>query len=491
MKKYFYLACLWCIITGMLSSCTKENTYIIQSPEGEKELRLTVLEDGNYTMELTDSIVFKASPSTAAGETSFQWKLDTAKVSTDSVYVFKTDRSGQYSLSVTATNTDGEQTRTANITVLPGKYKHGTFILNEGLIGTHGSLIFITPDGEITPNAYQKVNGKYLFPLTEDLFIHDNKIYIISQKGENSSKNDGGLTVLNAETLKEEFRYSFPEGEVFQPTHIAVLDKDEIYLRTADDIKVFHPSDLTVETIEGSEEPNWNTMAVAAGKVFVSHKNNPEIMVIKKGAKSVSHRIQFNDLVSGVIRSSDGKLWVSDNSGTISKVDPETYEIIEAHNLNESNGSATDKTTAASLLHRNPASSQAAAPHITAKGDTLYMSATKTTIYAYVFSMNYVKKMVDAKQYIPDSDDYFNSRNFQAYNTCAVDPESGEVYLNTLRDWGGKRHTNHISIFDFTWKKSDYSSNISITPRLARDYANYTDFPANVYFTYNFLQITE
>lgn len=485
MKKYFYLACLWCIITGMLSSCTKENTYIIQSPEGEKGLRLTVLEDGNYTMELTDSIVFKASPSTAAGETTFQWKLDTAKVSTDSVYVFKTDRSGQYSLSVTATNTDGEQTRTANITVLPGKYKHGTFILNEGLIGTHGSLIFIAPGGEITPNAYQKVNGKYLFPLTEDLFIHDNKIYIISQQGERLGKNDGGLTILNAETLKEEFRYSFPEGEVHQPTHIAVLGNDEIYLRDSKNIKVFHPSDLSVESIEGSDGANWNTMAVAAGKVFAAHKSNKEIIVIEKGAKTVSARIPFTDLVSGIIRSSDGKLWVSDGSGTISKVDPETLEIIDAHTLSDA--------TAASLLKRNPVSSQAAAPHITAKGDTLYMSATKTTIYCHIFSANITQLMVDAKYYIPDSDDYFNSKNFQAYNTCAVDPESGEVYLNTLRDWGGKRHTNHISIFDFSWDIDnsfpEWGPLISITPRLARDYANYSDYPANIYFTHNFLQI--
>ena len=84
---------------------------------------------------------------------------------------------------------------------------------------------------------------------------------------------------------------------------------------------------------------------------------------------------------------------------------------------------------------------------------------------------------------------YFQATNFQAYNTCAVDPVTGEVYLNTLEGWGGSRHRNHISVFDFSWQASRRPGSYNITVRLARDYANYLDYPANVYFTHNFLEL--
>lgn len=487
MKKYFYLFCLCGLFAGLFGSCGDDvyETYII-SPTPSSGLTITTFNGGNYTMELTDSIMFKAELSNRSEAATFSWVLDTTEVSTDSIYVFKTNRSGLYTLQLTATDTSGSFTQTANITVNPGKYKHGTFILNEGLIATHGSLIYISPSGEITPNVYHAVNGKYLWGLTQDMFIRHNKIYIIAQKGDDISRNDGGLTILNAETLKEEFSYSFLTGELNQPTHIAVLGEDEIYIREAGasvpqgQIKVFHPSDSTIQKIEGSEEARHNTLAVANNKIFTAHHSEPVIMVIEQGATSVSHRIQWNDLVSGIIRSSDGKLWVSDNSGTISKLDPDTYEIIDSHTLTGN---------AATLLARNPESSKTASPQITAKGDTLYINRTGSTIYCHAFGLNATIEMVDATYYIPEPDDYFQATNFQAYNTCAVDPVTGEVYLNTLEGWGGSRHRNHISVFDFSWQASRRPGSYNITVRLARDYANYLDYPANVYFTHNFLEL--
>ena len=504
MKKYFYLFCLCGLFAGLFGSCGDDvyETYVTE-PSGRDTLVIMdtlIIRDTvvllmpdqslslatDYTMEMSESMVFKAVMANTTLETTYSWLLNTEEVSTDSVYVFTPEQSGSYVLSLTATNSEGKYTQSVNITVNPGKYKHGTFILNEGLIGTHGSLIYISPSGEITPNVYKAVNGKYLWPLTQDMFIRNNKIYIIAQKGNDASSNDGAITILNAETLKEEFSYSFPYGDLHQPTHIAVLGEDEIYIRESSTnvptglIKVFHPSDSSVVTISGSEGAHWNAMAVASNKVFASHSTDPTIMVIEKGATSVSHTITFNDLVSGIIRSSDGKLWVSDNSGTISKVDPDTYEILESHTLTGD---------AATILHRNPASSQTATPQITAKGDTLYFNRTGATIYCHVFSLNTTLTMVDATYYIPEPDDYFQATNFQAYNTCAVDPVTGEVYLNTLEGWGGSRHRNHISVFDFTWQASRRPGSYTITVRLARDYASYLDYPAGVYFTHNFLEL--
>lgn len=472
MKKLYYLMMVCVLMGGLFSSCDDDD-YIPTLP-------IVGFTQGNYSMELTDSIVFKAEVTNAL-ENTFNWTLDNAEVSSDEMYVFKAERSGTYELSLTASNSDGSTTHKAIITVNPGKYKYGTFILNEGLIGTHGSLIYISPGGEITPRAYQKENGKYLWELTQDLFIADGKLYIIAQRGTDDSRNDGALTILNAETLKEEFSYSFPSELGFNsPTHIAVLGEDDVYIRDVHNnvggISVFHPSDSTAQFISGSEGARHNTLAVASGKVFAGLHKEPIMIVMEKGKNEVSARIQFDGLISGIIKSSDGKLWVSDETGKISKVDPDTYEIIAANQLTGE---------AAKRLIRNPESKKTASPQITAKGDTLYMSSTTTSIYAHIFSLNKTLLAVDAKYYIPASPDYFTGTWSMVYNTCAVNPTTGEVFLNTIKGIGGERHNNHISVFDFTWGR-DFFGGTTISTTLNRDYANYTDYPTNVYFTHSF-----
>lgn len=474
MKKLYFFFIVWGLMTSLFISCDDDD-YIPTLP-------IVGFAQGNYSMELTDSIVFKAEVTNGL-ENTFSWTLNSEEVSNGETYVFKAENSGTYQLALTAKNSDGSTTKTATINVNPGKYKNGTFILNEGLMGTRGSLIFISPDGNITGNAYFIENGKRLPGLTQDLFIYNNKMYIIAQQGTDASSY-GSITILKAETLKEEFYYSFPgESNFTSPTHVAVLGEDDIYIRDEKNgISLFHPSDSTVTKIDGSEAAHKNTMAAVNGKVFAAIRNAKSLAVIEKGKTNVTTTIKFDGDVSGVIKSSDGKLWVSDESGKISKVDPDTYKIISSNQLT---GAAAER------LKINPVSSQAAAPHITAKGDTLYMSATTTTIYAHIFSKNLTQEMVNAKYYIPEYPEYFEGTWFFVYNTCAVDPVSGEVFLNTLKGKGGERHDNHISIFDFSWSVQDlgipgFPPMIGITTRLSRDYANYLDYPANVYFTYNF-----
>ncbi len=477
MKKLYFFFIVWGLMISLFSACSDDDDYIPTLP-------IVGFAQGNYSMELTDSIVFRAEVTNAL-ENTFSWALDNDEVSTGDTYVFKAENSGTYQLALTAKNSDGTTTKTATITVNPGKYKNGTFILNEGLMGTCGSLIFISPEGNITGNAYFIENGKRLPGLTQDLFIYNNKMYIIAQQGTDASRY-GSITILNAETLKEEFYYSFPgESNFTSPTHVAVLGEDDIYIRDErNGISVFHPSDSTITKIDGSEGAHKNTMAAVNGKVFAAIRNAKSLAVIQKGKTNVTTTIKFDGDVSGVIKSSDGKLWVSDESGKISKVDPNTYEIIASNQLT---GGAAER------LKINPVSSQTAAPHITAKGDTLYMSATTTNIYGHIFSKNITIEMLDAKRYIPVSPDYWegNWTHPFVYNTCAVDPITGEVYLNSLKGIGGERHINHISVFDFTWHvldlgDPDFPPIINTMTRLSRDYANYLDYPANVYFTYNF-----
>ena len=167
MKKLYFFFIVWGLMISLFSACSDDDDYIPTLP-------IVGFAQGNYSMELTDSIVFRAEVTNAL-ENTFSWALDNDEVSTGDTYVFKAENSGTYQLALTAKNSDGTTTKTATITVNPGKYKNGTFILNEGLVTTHGSLIYISPEGDITPNVYYKVNGEYLGDVCQDLYIKTTK----------------------------------------------------------------------------------------------------------------------------------------------------------------------------------------------------------------------------------------------------------------------------------------------------------------------------
>ena len=476
MMKFYILILLCGLFAGCLCSC-EDDDYIPALP-------IVGFAQENYSMELMDSIVFKAEITNSL-ENTFSWTLNNVEVETSDTYVFKAENSGVYQLSLTARNSDGSTTKTATINVLPGKYKEGTFILNEGLVKTHGSLLFISPEGVITDNVYYRVNGEFLGDVCQDLYIKNNKMYIVAQNGGNGG---GFLTICNAETLKKErsFHKEFILGvdSTFNeekkqwkkdttfsdwPTHIAMLGDDDVYLRDNRGVFLIHPSTVVKDNrgtfIKGTRYARKNTMAVADGKVFATVRRT--IVVIEQGKDTISQTITFGKKnISGLVRATDGNLWASDEGGVIYKINPKTYEILAQNQL---------EGEAATLLRIR--GSQPAAPNFAAKGDTIYISNTTTTIYRHIFSQNETKLMVDAKTCIPADPDYFVGAPFTVYNTCAVHPITGEVILNTLKGWGALRHTNHTTFFDFSSE---------VYPRVARDYANYTDYPANVFFTYNF-----
>lgn len=454
MRKFYRTILSLTAAAGMFAACDSEETvYVPQEVIVTDTVEIVRAEpprvsisQETYNMELTDSLVLRASVA-GDSETTYRWTVDSAEVSTDSVYVFKTDHSGLFSLSVTVTNAEGEATANASVNVRPGKYKHGTFVLSEGSTEP-ARLTFIDEEGNVTADAYNEENGGALGSVPQDLFIHNHKLYVVAQNGGNEGKN---LTVLNAETLKQEAAYDL---SLSWPTHVAVLGDDEIYIRSNGGVHVFRPSTEELTAIEGTSGARKNTMAVTQGKVFASVDKT--VVVIEQGRTAVSATIEFTGDVSGVVKSSDGNLWVSTADKTISKVDARTYEIVETHDV-------SDVVTGSQL-----SKSFAASPSITAKGDTLYMSGLTSTIYRHVFSTGETTLMADAKDYVDNCG--------IIYNTCAVHPRTGEVVLNSIKGYGTSYLTNHITFFDFSGE----------TPTVSANYENYTRFPAGTFFTYNF-----
>ena len=195
MKKFNFTLLVCLLLAGIFASCDDDDKYPVP-PEVSIESV-----NGVFAMPQEDSIVLKAKVESPL-PTTLSWSVKGNEVSKDTVFTFKMNELGTYDVKLTATNADGVTSATTSIEVY-GKYKYGTFVLNEGYQADPSTLIFISPKGILTDSAYYKANGSMLSLLSQDLFIANNKLYIISQK----SGDDGYLIVANAETLKKEAGY--------------------------------------------------------------------------------------------------------------------------------------------------------------------------------------------------------------------------------------------------------------------------------------------
>lgn len=341
---------------------------------------------------------------------------------------------------------------------------NGAFILNEGNMTTeNGSLIYISPAGQVLKSLYSKTNGKELGNVTQDLFIKDGKMWIISQNGKDASdtKSEGMLVVANTETMQrvavydEVFRQENGKYKLNWPTHLAVLNDENVFIRDNNGVTLFNSKTSELTLIENTKGAAKNRMAVANNKVFVIKSSN--LMVFEAGKKEVVHTIDMGASISGVLTSKDGNLWVSTtgNPNKISKVNSQTYEIIKANDITEGKLGA----------------GWGATPGITAKGDTLYYSNATTTIYRHIFNTGQSKLMVNAKDFVQNAN--------IVYNNIAVHPITGDVYLNTIKGYGWDFLINNISVFHF---------NEEDKPALKASYEDYTRFPAGIFFTANFKQ---
>lgn len=337
----------------------------------------------------------------------------------------------------------------------------GVFVLNEGNMTTeNGSLIYISPDGQVLENVYRNANGTQLGNTTQDLCIYDNKIYIISQNGRTNPvgsgfENDGMLVVANAETLKKVAAYTDELDNLSWPTHIAVLDDNNIFIRDNQGVSRFNATTGELLLIPGTNGAVKNRMAVVSGKVF--YYAGTKLSVLEKDATSVSNTIDMGGTISGIEKSKDGHLWVATTNGKISKVNSTNYSIIKTNDVGI--GSV--------------ASGVFATPGITSKGDTLYYGGGSMSIYRHIFSTGESKEMIDKatlKELVPDA--------AMVYNSMAVHPETGMVYLNTIKGYGWSFLVNNISVFDF--------DNAEAESVLYANYRNYTHFPAGFFFPANF-----
>ncbi|GGF29108.1 DUF5074 domain-containing protein [Echinicola rosea] len=447
MKNVDQFRLLWAVVLGTFAmySCADDEEYLPSLPEAA-----IIAESDESAIAQGDTLVFNADVESDL-ESSFYWSVDGVKVSEEETFKFFTEEMGAHVIMLTIENPDGEASDSREVEVY-GKYRFGTFILNEGNMTTeNGTLVFVSPKGYITDSVYIKANGTALGNVAQDLFIADESMYIISQNG-NSNGGDGILVVADAETLHKQTAYQEELSSLSWPSHVATLGADDIFIRDNNGIHLFKPSTGALALVEGSKGAIKNRMAVVGEKLFVP--GGKSVMVIEKGVSQVSYTITFEATVTGVLKSSDDHIWVSTSGSPskIHKINASDYSVVKTNEISEINLGA----------------GWGATPAISAKGDTLYFSNASTTIYRHVFSNNTTDFMTDVKDHVEDAN--------IVYNNLAVNPKTGEVYFNTLKGYGLNYLINDISVFDFSGEEAI----------LAKNYKNYTNFPAGIFFTYDY-----
>jgi len=443
MKKVtFYLILLFAVV---LYSCEKENPVV------NPNVTITIdgVTPGGVVNLVQDNFVILKAQVDITSDFSLVWSVNGVEKSNEIYYKYVANEVGEYQVTLKVFTPEGGLATTSFKLMVTGKYNDGTFILNEGnMTSGNGSIVFINPQGMATDSAYWRANGSFLGNSPMDLFITGNKLYVVCQNGDRTG-GDGILVVADAGTLQKKAAYNQELSALSWPTHVAVIG-DDAYIRDNKGVYKFNMVTKELLFVEGSKGAAKNRMAVIGNKVFVPAGKN--LYVIKDGA--IIETMAMSGTISGVIKSSDNNIYVSctTNPATIIKIKASDHSVLQTNTIAEAKVGA----------------GWGASPGISAKGDTLYFSNASTKIYRHIFSKGQTEYMTDVKEHVQNAG--------IVYNNLAVHPVSGEVYFNTIKGYGLDYLINSISVFNFGKQ----------APVLKAEYKNLTQFPAGIFFTYDF-----
>lgn len=432
MKKYLVLAIV-ALSLGFVS-CSDDD----ELPNPKLDI---TSESGEDAVAQLDTLCLSASTDLAAVQ-EYKWTVNGTEVSSESTYKFANTKTGSYLIGLSAFSDNGKTLTIEKKIEVKARFGEGTFILNEGNMGNEtGTLTFIDSEGAMVDSAYYRINGTLLGNVCQDLFIADNKIYIISQNGARNG-GEGLLTIAGADNLEKVKVYNDASETLSWPTNVAVVGQD-IYVRDNAGIYVLNASTEKLTFVENSRGAKKARMAVVGNKLFAMNGKN--IMVIENGA--ITSTIETPGTLSGIAKAYDGSLWASCSSpAKILKINVSDYSIIE-HDIAESGLGA----------------GWGVAPAFQATKDVLYFSNAGFNLYRHNFTENKTEFVAKVSDYLEDAKIY--------YNSLGVNPTTGEVIFATLKGYGMDYLTNDIAVFDFTKD-----------PALQHDFKGANSFPAGVFF---------
>lgn len=204
-----------------------------------------------------------------------------------------------------------------------------------------GALAYLSPDGVLEEDVWQQANGTTLVSNVRDLFVCQNKLYILCSTDGNGTTTDGGLIVADATTFKKEKSFSLsdlafekPEGTgpeyrpyLKTPTSLAVINERNVFIKDAQGLFRFDTTTGVLTAIEGTyhiantiggdgnleSKVSSKGLIVANGKLYLGSagfwSDQSGIMEITPDKNKISRTLEFPvDLVSGLVKGKDNEL---------------------------------------------------------------------------------------------------------------------------------------------------------------------------------------
>lgn len=309
------------------------------------------------------------------------------------------------------------------------------YILNEGNMtdGNGRSLHHIDAQGQLHENVFATANeGRKLGNVTQDLFIRDGKIYVVSQNGDTEGNH---INVMDEKNFKSVADYRLGNG-IDWPSHIAVFDDEHIYVRDNKGIWCFNATTKEAVFVEGTKGAMKKPMLIMGDKLIAAHNGNNGLMVITKGATKAEFPSTLSQ-ISGLAKAWDGNLWVSTQSvfgegkSAICKVSSRDFSVIAEHEIKEVNIEGATQGGASATIY--------------AYKDMIYYCLSGSgykndqKIWRHNFAKNETVSLSFAK--------IIDKGNI-VYNGFAAHPVTGQLLLGSVKGYGNDYLTNSLFLLE-------------------------------------------
>ncbi|MGS2764846.1 DUF5074 domain-containing protein [Sinomicrobium sp. M5D2P9] len=330
MKKRKYVIQLLCLLAfaGFIG-CNSDDDFSNTPPSSEdpgKEVEIPwdsiiFLEEKLQDTLTLGQLIMLQPQWESTSEVTYSWTIADEEVSTDSIFSFEPLDRGDYEISFTVANDEGEAGIVYKIHAR-GAYENGFYIVNEGWFGHGtGTVSFYRYDtGAVEDSVFVKTNpDKDLLPVLSTLqygTIHNEQLFLVSKAG-------GPLVVADAYSLKEKGRVSAQGGsdwrafEGLDDSHGLVSARDGLYRLNLDPVEV----GSKVEGISGQT----GDLMKAGNRVFVLSQSEGGLVL---NATSLEIEKTIPGMQIGFARTADGMVWMAGGNSLIG-VDPGTLETVE------------------------------------------------------------------------------------------------------------------------------------------------------------------
>lgn len=269
-------------------------------------------------------------------------------------YELSGHRAGECTLKLTST--DGSNiTKTYTVRVeeqdrtpLENGYIDGTFVLNEEWFGhTNGGMNYITPEGEMMYQVYERENPGMSFGCTSQYAtIWADKLIAISKQAVDAGDplpGGGRVVVADAKTLKRQGSIDnlmfgdetkSADGRAVvgaTPNKVYVGTSNGIYIVDIDDVKV--TGKITAFDESGSTGADLYSGQIGdmvhAGKYVFGIKQATGAFAIDTETDQVVKNYPFTT-VQGITQTADGNIWIASTEGgrgVFTCINPESLEI--------------------------------------------------------------------------------------------------------------------------------------------------------------------